>query len=276
MEALLFYNSPGDPGRIDAILFVVVLVSVLAVSRSTRDDEGSKSMSFSPRPKPVPAALQRFWLVRRLPLVSVAAGIIAGLLVPVVFTRVSAQFTFSRVLLYTVVALSLTLLTGWAGQLSLGQFAFVGLGALLTGSLMQGMSFEVFGAGVELPSIPFELAVVLAVVVAALVAMVVGTPALRVRGLFLAVTTLAFAVMATDLAVRAPVPARRGVDHAPRTTGLAERSAHATTTSASSRSSSSRSCSDGFAAAASGARSSRYATTRWERRPSRSRRRGRS
>ena len=119
-----------------------------------------------------------------------------GLLIPVVFTRVVTQFTFSLMLLYAIVALSLTLLTGWAGQLSLGQFAFVGLGAILSSALVRGMTFDVFGEHIQLPHITLEGAVVIAVVVSALVAMVVGTPALRVRGLFLAVTTLAFAVMA--------------------------------------------------------------------------------
>ena len=196
VESLLFYNAPDDPGRIDAILFVVVLVSVLLVARSSGDDEGSKSMSFSPRPKPVPAALQNLWVVRRLPLLTAAAGLVVGILVPLVVTRVSTQLTLTRVLVYTVVALSLTLLTGWAGQLSLGQFAFVGLAAILTGSLMNGMTLAPFGASFELPSFPFEVAVLLAVIVTTVVAMIVGTPALRVRGLFLAVTTLAFAVMA--------------------------------------------------------------------------------
>jgi len=196
VEALMFYNATDDPGRIDAILFVVVLIAVLAMSRSTRGDEGSRSMSFSPRVKPIPAALQSYWLVRRLSVVGILSAGAVGLLIPVVFTRVVTQYTFALMLLYAIVALSLTLLTGWAGQLSLGQFAFVGLGAILSSALVRGMTFDVFGEHIQLPHITLEGAVVIAVVVSALVAMVVGTPALRVRGLFLAVTTLAFAVMA--------------------------------------------------------------------------------
>ena len=44
----------------------------------------------------------------------------------------SQTFLFSRMLIFALVALSVTVLTGWAGQLSLGQFAFVGLGAMTT------------------------------------------------------------------------------------------------------------------------------------------------
>ena len=45
-------------------------------------------------------------------------------------------------LLYALVALSLTVLTGWAGQLSLGQFAFVGVGGMTTAALVrEGVGF---------------------------------------------------------------------------------------------------------------------------------------
>jgi ABC-type branched-subunit amino acid transport system ATPase component/ABC-type branched-subunit amino acid transport system permease subunit len=204
VEALLFFNSPGNPGLVDAVLFVVVLVAVLAVSRSARDEEGSKSMSFSPRVKPVPAGLEHYWIVRHLSTVGIALVIAIGLLAPLVLTRVSNQFRLSQMLLYALVALSLTLLTGWAGQLSLGQFAFVGVGAFVATALMTGMSFTIFGQGYELYAVSFEAAVLIAVVVCTVAAMIVGTPALRVRGLFLAVTTLAFAVMAQTWLLRRP------------------------------------------------------------------------
>src|SRR4029079_5640297 len=84
---------------------------------------------------------------------------------------------------FAVVALSVTVLTGWGGQLSLGQAAFVGLGSMMTAALVsRGMSSWV--------------AVMYAVVAGVFAAVLVGFPALRVRGLALAVTTLAFAVAA--------------------------------------------------------------------------------
>ena len=72
----------------------------------------------------------------------------------------------------------MTVLTGWAGQVSLGQFGLVAVGALLAAHL---------GA-----SVPLVLLLPLAGAVTAVVAVVVGLPALRVRGLYLAVSTLAF------------------------------------------------------------------------------------
>jgi branched-chain amino acid transport system permease protein len=85
-------------------------------------------------------------------------------------------------LIYGVIVISLVVLTGWGGQLSLGQFAFVGIGAVIGGALTAKVG------------LPFPLAVLLASLAGAGVAILVGLPAMRIKGLFLAVTTLAFAV----------------------------------------------------------------------------------
>jgi ABC-type branched-subunit amino acid transport system ATPase component/ABC-type branched-subunit amino acid transport system permease subunit len=95
-----------------------------------------------------------------------------------------------------MVAVSLTVLTGWAGQLSLGQFALVGLGGVTTYALFEHR-------------LQFPVAVLVGAVVAAVTAAVVGLPALRMRGLFLAVSTLALAVAAPWLLDR-PIFHTRG------------------------------------------------------------------
>ena len=46
-------------------------------------------------------------------------------------SNIGNTFLFSQVCIYAVIALSLTVLTGWAGQVSLGQFALVAVGALM-------------------------------------------------------------------------------------------------------------------------------------------------
>src|SRR4029077_773281 len=77
--------------------------------------------------------------------------------------------------------LSLVVLTGYAGQISLGQYAFVALGAIIGGRMAQ-------------LGVPSGTALGYAIVGTGLVAALMGIPALRVRGLFLAVVTLAFAL----------------------------------------------------------------------------------
>ncbi len=197
MESLVSYNYNDQRGLLDALLFVIVIVTLLLRGRRRGLAEAdSGRWSFAPRIRPIPARLERLWWVRRLP---VAGGLVVVLvaLFPLVFLDLPSQReAWSRVLLYAMVALSLTVLTGWAGQLSLGQFAFVGVGGMTAAALVrEGVGF--------VPSL------VIAGVVTALVAIVVGLPALRRPGLYLAISTFAFAVMASAwLLYRARVPRR--------------------------------------------------------------------
>jgi branched-chain amino acid transport system permease protein len=86
----------------------------------------------------------------------------------------------TTILFVTVGALGITVLTGFAGQISLGHVGFLMLGAYA------------YAIGVDRLGLPPELALVLAAVVPALFGLVVGLPSLRLHGLYLAITTLAF------------------------------------------------------------------------------------
>ena len=198
VEALLYFNYFEQSGLIDAVLFVVVLVMVLLIVRRERGGDRSQSMSFSPRTRPIPPQLQDLWWVRRLPAMMTTLMLGLAIALPFLITAPSRHYLYASMLIMAIVAMSLTLLTGWSGQLSLGQFTFVGLGALLTAAFMRGFRLEWFGYQLELSAMPFELALLSAEVLCVIVALIVGAPALRVRGLFLAVTTLAFAVMGTS------------------------------------------------------------------------------
>ncbi|HZJ27653.1 MAG TPA: ATP-binding cassette domain-containing protein [Acidimicrobiia bacterium] len=185
-ESLISYNFNGQRGLLDALLFVVVLVALLVGGRRRALAEAdSGRWSFAPRIRPIPGAIAHRWWIRRLPALG-ALFVALVALFPLVFVDLPSQREgWSRVLLYAMVALSLTVLTGWAGQLSLGQFAFVGLGGMTTAALVRG------GVG-------FVPALLAAGVIVALVAIVIGMPALRRPGLYLAITTFAFAVMTSS------------------------------------------------------------------------------
>ena len=90
-------------------------------------------------------------------------------------------------MIFAIAACSLTILSGWAGQLSLGQFGFSAIGGLVTVKMVGSGWFGVH-------NVPWGVAVALSVLVGAGVAALIGIPALRIPGLYLAVTTLAFAV----------------------------------------------------------------------------------
>ena len=185
---------------VEVYLFVAVLVVVLLVVRNT--DEGA-SWSLSPRVQAVPSRLQQIWWVRRLNTIGfvVLFGFLAVL--GLLLSTNSALFTWTSIVTFAMVALSLTILTGWAGQLSLGQFAFVGLGGLTVLGLTSGndipVPFDLFDLSVQLN---WAAAMLVATLVGVVAALLVGLPALRVRGLFLAVTTLAFAVASASWLLR--------------------------------------------------------------------------
>ncbi|HVE92723.1 MAG TPA: ATP-binding cassette domain-containing protein [Actinomycetota bacterium] len=92
--------------------------------------------------------------------------------------------------IYTIVAVSLVMLTGWVGQISLAHAAFLGVGAYTTGWFAQGLG------------IPFPLNLPLAAGAGALVAVALGAVAVRVRGLYLAVATLIFTWTASEFLFR--------------------------------------------------------------------------
>ena len=177
---------------VDVYLFLAVLVVVLMVVRGAGEQE---SWSLSPRVRAIPSRLESVWWVRRLNAMGFVALFGFFALLGLTLSTSSSLFTWTSILLFAMVALSMTVLTGWAGQLSLGQYAFVGLGGLTLLGLTQGndipVPFDLFDLSLDLP---WGLAMIVATAVGVVVAMVVGLPALRVRGLFLAVTTLAFAV----------------------------------------------------------------------------------
>jgi ABC-type branched-subunit amino acid transport system ATPase component/branched-subunit amino acid ABC-type transport system permease component len=116
-----------------------------------------------------------------------AATLALAVVVPFVpyFDTEPHRFLLVLVLVYALLGVALTMLMGWGGQISLGHFALVGMGAYMTVRLAPH--------GWTIPAL-----LVFSGLIGALAMVVVGIPALRVRGLTLAVTTLGLAVIAPD------------------------------------------------------------------------------
>ena len=90
----------------------------------------------------------------------------------------------SRMYTYGVIALSMNILIGYAGQVSLGHQAFVGVGAFVSAYMLTKQE------------LPWLFAAVAAIVIGALTSMLLGAIALRVRGLFFALVTVAYGLFA--------------------------------------------------------------------------------
>src|SRR5256885_6801086 len=91
--------------------------------------------------------------------------------------------------IYSIVGLGLMLLVGYTGQISLGHAAFLATGAY-TEALLQG-------AGV-----PFVISLTSAALFSAVVGIIVGLPALRLKGIYLAIATFAFNVIVEEIITR--------------------------------------------------------------------------
>ncbi|HEU5449968.1 MAG TPA: ATP-binding cassette domain-containing protein [Acidimicrobiia bacterium] len=183
LQQSVFWTT-GRAGLIDLAYLMVILVALpLQRDRSTRAESGALSswVRVGDVP-PIPAALRRLpevvW-ARRL-LYAGVLGVVLVLRAVMSVQQLSLLGTITVV--YALVALSLVVLTGWTGQISLGQFAIVGVGAVAAGNLLAEARADLF------------LALLGAGAAGLVTSVALGLPALRVRGLFLPVTTLALAV----------------------------------------------------------------------------------
>ncbi len=106
--------------------------------------------------------------------------VIAYLVMPFVATPYIFTAILTPFLILSLAAIGLNILTGYCGQLSLGTAAFMAIGAFASYNFM-----------LRVPGMPILVAFVLSGGISALVGMVFGLPSLRIRGFYLAVTTLA-------------------------------------------------------------------------------------
>ena len=186
LESGIRWNT-GDVALVSPILAALIIASLLTqrrgTARSDRDDAAAFSSSTAVRP--VPAVLRRLPEVRIGRVVLGSLGVAAVVFGPIAMGT-SGQLSAGVVVVFAIIGTSVVVLTGWAGQVSLGQMAFVGVGAAIGARVMADAGWEPFSA------------MVVAGPVGALVAVIVGLPALRLRGLYLAVTTLAVSLAASE------------------------------------------------------------------------------
>ena len=93
---------------------------------------------------------------------------------------------------FTIVVIGQNLTQGFAGQITIAQAAFLGIGAYTSVLLDTGREISVWGLTVNLPDLPFLWTIPIAVAVSMVLSVLIGMPALRVRGPWLAFVTLAF------------------------------------------------------------------------------------
>jgi ABC-type branched-subunit amino acid transport system ATPase component/ABC-type branched-subunit amino acid transport system permease subunit len=172
-----------EPAYVAPVLLVVVVVALLVTGgpEAGRHTEAS-TWQTAREVRPVPRQL------RRLPEVQLGQGAVLALIV-VVLVALPALLTESKlnlattIVIFGIIGCSLVVLTGWAGHVSLGQVAFVGIGAAVAGAVTARLGWDL------------SIGLVIAGIAGAGVATLIGLPAIRNRGLTFGVTSLAFALV---------------------------------------------------------------------------------
>lgn len=187
------YATARSNDAVPVLLGVILAALLLRREPATRARDAALSVwQAVVEPRPVPAYLRRLPEVARAR-VALWGGVAAVFLAAPWLVGPSFRGDATIVVIYAIVAVSLVVLTGWAGQVSLGQFGFVGIGAAVAGGLAANHGVDFF------------LTVIAAVAAGALVAVLLGLPALRLPGLYLAVVTLAFGAAVELYALRPDV-----------------------------------------------------------------------
>ena len=186
----------GFVGRLDGapqlFLAIVAIVAMVVRGRSALggDEPSGGGLAGTPAPTRRPStSASRRRSDRRPTRALVAVGLLVCLpYLPGMSSSMVATLNLTAI--YGIIAVSLVLLTGWVGQISLGHAALVGVGAYVTGHIVGSLG------------IAFPYSLPLAAAVAGLTAALLGGVALRVRGLYLAVATLIFSWMASEFLFR--------------------------------------------------------------------------
>lgn len=181
LEQIVFWNT-GKASTIDVAFLAVILIALLLQrEKVSRALEQGSTWSATGVVRPVPEELRGLPEVRIARTILLAAAAFAAIYLPL-RTEAGTVNLMAVALVWGIVTVSLVELTGWGGHISLGQFAIVGVGAIAFGNVIMRHNIDMF------------VLLLIAGAAGGLIALLVGVPALRIRGLFLAATTLAFAV----------------------------------------------------------------------------------
>ena len=218
VDQSMTFQAGNRPAYNDAVLFLIVLAGLLLTRRTGtgRVDTEASTWQAVREVRPIPRELTRLPEVRagRAGLWLVLGAFVLTLPLWLSTSRISLA---TIIVLFGIVAASLVVLSGWAGQVSLGHMAFVGLGAAVGGAITNGTGWEL-----DIPLVGWHLTVrewdlgasmLIAGLVGGVAAVIVGYPALRRRGMTLAVSTLAFALFVSSYLLNRSIfdwlPARR-------------------------------------------------------------------
>ena len=188
LDKAITFQPNNNPAFNDAVLFLVILGALLITRRPSGGRVGADQVSTwqaAREVRPIPRELKGLPEVRfaRWALLGAVVAFLVTLPLWLDESRINLA---AIIVIFGIIGVSLVVLTGWAGQVSLGQMGFAGVGAAVGGWVTYYTETDL------------SLALLAGGAAGALAAIVVGYPALRRRGLTLAVSTLAFALFVSS------------------------------------------------------------------------------
>jgi branched-chain amino acid transport system permease protein len=187
LEQAVIWNHSRDPELVYPVVAGVVLVTMLLRRRDTgrAEVDAVSSWQAADEVRPVPRELRSLPEVRA---VTWAGGVLLAAVAVALPLWLGPGDTLkaSAVVVFAMIALSIVVLTGWAGHVSLGQMSFAAVGGAVG-----ALATDTWG-------LDLSLALLLGGLAGGAVAVVVGLPALRLQGLFLAVATVAFSLATSN------------------------------------------------------------------------------
>ncbi len=170
------------PGVADLLPFLVIVAVLFFRGRAlpTRGAVSAGRLPFAPNPSRVSTHI-------------VAPVTVAFCALMLMFVATpNARLAIMTSLIGVVISLSFVVLTGYVGQISLAQMMLAGVSGFML-SKLSGHGIHLY-AHTLVPAMPFPLNALVGALVAMLVGLIAAQPALRVRGVNLAIITFAFAV----------------------------------------------------------------------------------
>jgi len=167
--------------------FIVLVLLLLFWPLVRRRREAGDPLAGVDPPPPALAASLRGATLDRLTTIIFPIFIVAYMGITLFLVPTHWLFLLTQGIVYATIFLSITALTGMSGQISLCQASFAGLGAFTAGQLATEFNINVI------------VALLIGGAVAAAAGALVAIPTLRLRGLYLALATLAFALLASNL-----------------------------------------------------------------------------
>lgn len=205
-EGMVSWQTGNKPGAPEVFMFLV-MIAILAFRPQGlfgQREETEDKIAFIPSIRELPSRLRSNPISVRARWTAVVVGILLVSAASLA-TGPSTNGTLITIGVFAIVGVSLTILIGYAGQISLGHFALVGVGGFAAARLY------------EYGPVPFLIMLPLTFVIGMIVSLAIGLPALRIRGLYLAIITIAFNVATETFIFKERVIARgsAGLDLSP-------------------------------------------------------------